>query len=240
LNENELYHFGIKGMRWGVRRYQNSDGSLTSAGKKRYSSTGIKSALARRSNEKVDASFNRWKEETQKRDTAIDLGKKRTDAKLAYDKDRSNKTLKKEYNQADKAYRQALKENTTYRKGTVKQEVGRDASRKYLSEAKRVKKQLDVDPSNKELKKQYDSLMSKHDVERANARRAQEVAANRSRKIASMKGMATKTVKAAAGTAAVGLGVAAINRYALNGRYNLRSDQVLDWIKKGKKVMQFF
>ena len=34
--ENELYHYGIKGMRWGVRRYQNADGSLTSAGKKRH------------------------------------------------------------------------------------------------------------------------------------------------------------------------------------------------------------
>ena len=34
---NELYHFGIKGMKWGVRRYQNKDGSLTKAGKKRYS-----------------------------------------------------------------------------------------------------------------------------------------------------------------------------------------------------------
>lgn len=31
----ELYHYGIKGMKWGVRRYQNKDGSLTKAGKER-------------------------------------------------------------------------------------------------------------------------------------------------------------------------------------------------------------
>ena len=32
----EVWHYGIKGQKWGVRRYQNEDGSLTSRGKKRY------------------------------------------------------------------------------------------------------------------------------------------------------------------------------------------------------------
>lgn len=39
-NQNELYHHGIKGMRWGVRRFQNKDGTLTNAGKKRYDKDG--------------------------------------------------------------------------------------------------------------------------------------------------------------------------------------------------------
>ena len=36
MNNAELFHTGVKGMKWGVRRYQNKDGSLTPLGKKRY------------------------------------------------------------------------------------------------------------------------------------------------------------------------------------------------------------
>ena len=32
---NVIQHFGVKGMKWGVRRYQNEDGSLTNLGKSR-------------------------------------------------------------------------------------------------------------------------------------------------------------------------------------------------------------
>lgn len=37
MDNNELYHEGVKGMKWGVRRYQNKDGSLTPAGRQRRS-----------------------------------------------------------------------------------------------------------------------------------------------------------------------------------------------------------
>ena len=36
MNSNQVSHSGIKGMKWGVRRYQNEDGTLTEEGKKRY------------------------------------------------------------------------------------------------------------------------------------------------------------------------------------------------------------
>lgn len=36
MNKTYLIHHGIKGQRWGVRRFQNTDGSLTTTGKRRY------------------------------------------------------------------------------------------------------------------------------------------------------------------------------------------------------------
>ena len=237
MDQNELMHYGVLGMRWGKR-------------KDNYHSTGIRSALARRSNEKVDKNFKKWTENSKKKADAIELGKKANLSKRAYEDNRQDKSLKNKYKQDNKAYKKALRGNTTYRKGQIKQEVGSDLSRKYLSEAKRVKKQLNADPSNKDLQKKYNSLMSKHDVERARARRAPEVAANRSRKIASIKRGATMTVKAAAGTAAVAAGTYAVNKYltnhqvTLNGkRVTLGMQNVRDVVyiaKKVKDIGKFF
>lgn len=52
---NELYHHGIKGQRWGVRRYRNEDGSLTEAGKKREAKRAAK-LEAYKEREKASAS----------------------------------------------------------------------------------------------------------------------------------------------------------------------------------------
>ena len=62
-NPNELYHHGIKGQKWGVRRFENYDGTLTQAGKDRY---GYKNTERRRSNNK-----NSIKDFYRKHKTAI-------------------------------------------------------------------------------------------------------------------------------------------------------------------------
>ena len=239
-DNDELMHYGIKGMKWGVIRSPQQIG---------YKSTGVRSALARKSNERIDKSFKNWNENTKKRNDAIDLGKKANASKIAYEKDKSNKTLKTEYKQANKDYKKALKTNTTYRKGVVRQEVGRDASRKYLSEAKKVKKQLDSDPGNKNLQKKYNDLMSKHDVERAKARKAVNVASKRSAKKAAIKRSMTMTVKAAATAAVVSAGTYAVNRYLNNHQVTFNGERVnfgtqnvynvMNMANKAKKFMGY-
>ena len=232
---NELYHYGIPGMKWGIRKDKPS-----------YRSTGVRSALARRSNEKVDKGFKNWNENAKKREDAIALGKKANASKMAYESNRSDKALKSQYKADNKAYKNALKSNTTYRKGRVRKEVGSDLSRKYLSDAKKIQKQLANDPGNKQLQKQYNKLMSQHDVERAKARRAPEVAAKRSARKANLKRAATMSVKAVAATATVAAGTYAVNRYlsshnvTLDGKpIRLKTQNLRDAVEMAKKAKRF-
>lgn len=51
MERSELKHWGIKGMKWGVRKYQNKDGSLTPAGKKRYSDGSTSSSSTSKSSQ---------------------------------------------------------------------------------------------------------------------------------------------------------------------------------------------
>ena len=227
-DNQELYHFGVKGMRWGH----------TKTG---YRSTSIRSAIARRQNDATDAGFKDWKVNADKKQDAVVAGKKRNEAKRAYESDRSNKQLKADYKTADKEYKKALSKNTTYRKGVVKQEVGKDMSRKYLSDAKKLKKQIDAGQGTDETKKQYQRLMNQYDIERASARRAVAVASKRSQKKASMKRAMTMSVKAAVATAAVAAGSQYINsRLVAQGKQPVDIPRVINFATKAKDFMGYF
>ena len=58
---NYLEHHGILGMRWGVRRYQNSDGSLTTAGKKHYSSEEKATRIQKNNQSDLAKTYSRTK-----------------------------------------------------------------------------------------------------------------------------------------------------------------------------------
>lgn len=55
---DDLYHHGIKGQKWGVRRYQNEDGSLTTAGRDRYL-VGVQSQVRKAIAERDQSYFGR-------------------------------------------------------------------------------------------------------------------------------------------------------------------------------------
>ena len=58
---DELYHYGTKGQKWGVRRYQNEDGSLTLAGKARYGKPMTKKEHRQYSDERKEAAISSFK-----------------------------------------------------------------------------------------------------------------------------------------------------------------------------------
>lgn len=226
---SQLKHFGVLGMRWG--RHSKTG----------YRSTSVRSAIARKSNDITDAGFKEWDTNVKRKNSAIDAGKRRNEAKILYESNPSDKILKTGYKLADKEYKKALGKNTTYRKGVVKQEVGQDIARRYLSEAKKVKKQIDKGPIDPTLQKKYQKLMNNYDIERASARRAVQVSSKRSAKKASIKRGMTMTVKAAAGAAIIGIGATYANKkLAEQGREPLNTPNIIKAASTIKDLLGYF
>ena len=179
-----------------------------------------------------------------------ELGKKANAARMDYERDSKNKQLRRAYKDANTNYKRALRTNTTYRKGAIRGDVGKDMASKYLSESKRIQKQLKADPNNKQLQKQYKYLSDQHQYERAKARKAPGVGERRSRRKAAIKRTMTMTVKTACTTAAIGVGISAANKYldkhgvTLNGKAIRVGDAFVNMLGEkiavGKAIFDMF
>lgn len=84
-NTYELYHYGIKGMKWGVRRYQNKDGSLTDEGRKRLVKSIRKTARTWYGNRNMGVLTNKLKDEFERESSLNDTAKKLRKLKDEYD-----------------------------------------------------------------------------------------------------------------------------------------------------------
>lgn len=84
ISDGELYHYGVKGMHWGVRRYQNADGTLKPAGRKRYTDSGTSSAKTTRGGKKQLTDEERAARNAKIKKAALTVGAVAATAALAY------------------------------------------------------------------------------------------------------------------------------------------------------------
>lgn len=114
IKNGELYHYGVIGMKWGVRRYQNKDGSLTPAGKR-------KQQRLQARNDRVEKHVTAYTDKTLagrvKNRSKIES---KYDKKIAKSIETNNKNKTKELQSIKKYKLKDFDEGTTYIKKALK------------------------------------------------------------------------------------------------------------------------
>ena len=105
-HSSELYHHGILGMKWGIRRYQNKDGSLTAAGRKRYAKEEYKNnkKIAKEKYRAAKESADRqYEADTVEKRQALDQEKERFEKKNAETNQHYERKIRAQENIRNKA-----------------------------------------------------------------------------------------------------------------------------------------
>ena len=136
---NELYHHGVKGQKWGIRRYQNPDGTLTEEGRRRFGSVKKLQKVHNRENKiftREVTGVNTYNEAVRRNQANLDtINKKYYGKDLGYDHT-TNRYKSKEG-------RKYLKEIEAAWKKTYSQTV-KDVANKYETIGEDYVKNLDV------------------------------------------------------------------------------------------------
>ena len=126
IYNNELFHFGTKGQKWGIRRYQNEDGTLTQLGRQRYGQGGERSKhgrsrdLNKLDDEKVNSDYYNAKYTYKANKREAKLLKKGKDTK--YD------DKLKEYRDKAEGYRKLSKRDQKFIDRIIKDSLKKDMS----------------------------------------------------------------------------------------------------------------